>query len=108
MRQLNSALDDALAGFDFVDKPEDNGLVIDESPRKVTSKGSPIKLKLNVAKSASVQESNKKRKLTTSSRATLEDMRMTKAHQVTGSIMSGFQIQIASRIGNQFLPCFKA
>ena len=96
MRQLNSALDDALAGFDFVDKPEDNGLVIDENPRKV-NKGSPIKLKLNVAKSASVQDSSKKRKLTISSRATLEDMRMTKAHQVCKQI----RMNLSTKLGYQ-------
>ena len=84
MRQLNNALDDALAGFNFDENKED-GLVIDENPRK--AKSSPIKLKLNVAKSAASNNSDsaKKRKITQTSRATLEDMRMTKAHQVNFS-----------------------
>ena len=80
MRQLNNALDDALAGFDDSAKTEDDvdeGLVIDENPRKNVKSSSPIKLKLNVP-----GESKPKRKLVSSSRATMEDMRMTKAHQV--------------------------
>ena len=85
MRQLNNALDDALAGFG-VDNNVDNddGLVIDENPRKM--KASPIKLKLNVAKS----DSKQKRKVTSTSRATIEDMRMTKAHQVYKNLLLSY------------------
>jgi hypothetical protein len=81
MRQLNNALDDALAGFDDSAKNEDEDeeLVIDENPRKNVKSSSPIKLKLNVAANS---DSKPKRKLVSSSRATMEDMRMTKAHQV--------------------------
>ena len=88
MRQLNNALNDALAGFDddedddvMKDEEEENGqdLIIDESPRNkrkgASSRSSSIKLKLNVAKSDA--------KIKTSSR--LEDLKMTKAHQVSSN-----------------------
>ena len=79
MRQLNNALDDALAGFDDSAKNEDEELVIDENPRKNAKSSSPIKLTLNVATKS---DAKPKRKLVSDSRATMEDMRMTKAHQV--------------------------
>jgi hypothetical protein len=89
MRQLNNALGDVLAGFDddVVNTGEENevDLVIDESPRNsrktLSSKTSPIKLKLNVA-TPEVDSKSKPKALTSTPRATLEDLKMTKVHQV--------------------------
>ncbi len=90
MRQLNNALGDVLAGFDDEDddvKDEENEeeLIIDESPRNPrkgnASKASAIKLKLNVAKSGNEKKTKPKAAVPTS-RSTLEDLKMTKAHQV--------------------------
>lgn len=89
MRQLNNALGDVLAGFDDEDvnagEENEEELVIDESPRNsrkaLSSKTSPIKLKLNVA-TPEVDSKSKPKTLTSTPRATLEDLKMTKVHQV--------------------------
>lgn len=112
MRQLNNALNDALAGFDededddvMKDEEEENGqdLIIDESPRNkrkgAYSRSSPIKLKLNVAKSDA--------KIKTSSR--LEDLKMTKAHQVSSNQIDHWGLLVNQTLwlecANLFLLC---
>jgi hypothetical protein len=99
MRQLNNALDDALAGFDFVEEEDD--LVIDETPRKVAAavRSSPIKLKLNVAKQGAEAKA-KAQKAAVASRATLEDLKMTKAHQVCWPVRESASCRIVIKMYN--------
>ena len=93
MRQLNNALGDVLAGFDEdVNNGEENeeDLVIDESPRKsLKTKNSPIKLKLNVA-APEVDSKSKTKALSSTPRAVMEDLKMTKVHQVVSKTFSQY------------------
>jgi len=94
MRQLNNALGDVLAGFDDDDdvnagEENEEDLVIDESPRNtrkaLSSKKSPIKLKLNVA-TPEVDSKSKPKAFASTPKAPLEDLKMTKVHQVNPSL----------------------